>query len=270
MKTITTLITSLLIAGTSLAKEMTDWAMLAQNPMADLIQLPIENHFSQGVGHKNGTEYVLNLKPTIPSELSADWILINRIDVPFIYQPGLVPGDGDSHGLGDIQYESFYGPAGTRTFYWGLGPLFEIPTATDNSLGSQKWSAGLGGVGTFVKGPWVVGARANHLMSFAGGSDHPDVDRTTLEYFAYLNLGHGWSLGTSPINTANWEAPQDDVWTVPVGGGIGKVVMNGRAPINFKLEAYHYIEQPVTGAEWQLLFEIQFLLPEDIFFKKST
>ncbi|MEA2068952.1 MAG: neuromedin U [Verrucomicrobiota bacterium] len=255
------------MAVPALAKEPGNWAQLAQNPMADVMKLPVVNQFNQGVGHKEGTEYILSFKPSMVSDLSNDWNLVNRFDVPFIYQPGLAPGNSDAHGLGDIRYESFYGPSGERTFYWGIGPLLEIPSATDNTFSTKKWSTGLGGTGTVAKGPFVIGARANHLWSFAGDGNEPDVNRSTIEYFAYCNLGRGWSLGTSPINIANWEAPQDETWTIPIGGGIGKVLMNGRQPINLKLEAYHYAEQPATGAEWQLLFEIQFLFNEEILFK---
>ncbi len=259
----------MLIASTSvIAQDPSDWAKQAQNPMADLMSLPIENHFNAGVGHKDGLEYVLNLKPSMPSRLSEGWIMINRLDIPLIYQPGLVSGERDSHGLGDITYESFYGPSGKRNVYWGIGPLVQIPSSTDNSLGSQKWSAGLGGVGLVERDSWLVGLRANHLCSFAGGGNHPDVDLSTFEYFAYYNFGQGWSIGTSPINTANWGAAQNETWTVPIGGGIGKVVMSGRMPINFKLEAYHYVEAPANTADWSLLFEIQFLLPEEALFKK--
>ncbi len=257
----------LLLIATGLANESNDWAIQSQNPLADLLKCPLVNQFNQGAGYKDGTEYTLALNPSMPSKISDQWILINRLHIPFIYQPGLTSGQSDAHGLGDIQYESFYGPIGDRIFHWGIGPMIEIPSAFNNALGSRKWSAGLGGIGTVIKGPFVVGLRTNHLRSFAGGGNYPDIDLTTLEYFAYWNIGRGWSLGTSPINTANWEATSDEIWTVPVGGGIGKVIMNGRMPINFKLEAYHYIEQPATGAEWALLFEIQFLLPKDILFK---
>ena len=260
--------TLLLLTATSVATEGSAWSMQVQNPMADVMKLPIGNQFNQGVGHKSGTEYTLSLNPSMPSDLSENWILINRLDIPFIYQPGLAAGQQDAHGLGDIQYESFYGPAGKRTVYWGVGPLFEIPSATDSTLGSKKWSAGLGGIGIVEKGSFVGGVRANHLRSFAGGGSKPDVDRTTLEYFAHWNFARGWSIGTAPVNIANWEASADETWTIPIGGGIGKTVMNGRMPIHFTLEAYHYLEQPSSGADWQLTFEIHFLFPEDALFKK--
>ena len=135
-----------------MAEELDDWAAVAQNPMADIMKLPLQNNFNQGTGHKDQTEYILNLRPSMPSDLSDNWLLINRLDVPFIYQPGRVSGEKDSFGLGDTTYEGFYGPSGSRTFYWGAGPAFQIPTATDNQIGSKKWSAGLAATASMVKG----------------------------------------------------------------------------------------------------------------------
>ncbi len=258
------LLTSPLMAS----DELSDWTMRAQNPMADILKLPIENLFDFDSGHKTATTYILDFKPSMPSDISDDWILINRLDIPFFYQPGRVPEEKDSFGLGDTIYESFLGPSGERTVYWGIGPAFQIPTATDNQLGSKKWSAGLSGAGSIVKGPVIAGIRANHLWSFAGKDERPDINQSTIEYFAYVNFRNGWSIGTSPVNTANWEAGSSDIWTILLGGGIGKTVMNGRMPINMKLEAYHYLESPSNTAEWSAIFSLELLLPENIFFKR--
>jgi hypothetical protein len=37
------------------------------------------------------------------------------------------------------------------------------------------------------------------------------------------NLPGGWFLTSSPSIPANWEADSDNRWTVPIGGGVGKV-----------------------------------------------
>lgn len=266
--TTTTLVVALLVSATALAKEANEWAQRSQNPMADVMNLPVANRFDQGVGHTDGTQYTLAFRPTMASGVSRNWTMVSRFDVPFIYRPGLAPGEPADHGLGDIQYESFYGPAGWRRFYWGAGPLVEIPSATDSGLSTRKWSAGLGGTATYASGAWVAGLRANHLWSFAG-SGNRDVNRSTIEYFAYYNFSHGWWIGTAPENTADWEQPAEAVWTVPVGGGFGKVLSNGRQAVNLKLEAYHYVEQPATGAEWTASFEIEWLFDQNSFFKHT-
>lgn len=260
-------ITILLAASVAAADEQTYWAQKAQNPMAEVMKLPIENRFDTGYGYKDALNYRLSFQPSMVSEISKDWNMVNRFDVPFMYQPGRTPGEKDSWGLGDITYESFYGPSKARNFFWGLGPTFQIPTATDPQLGTKKWSAGIAGTGSIVKGPIVAGVRVNQLWSFAGKDDRPDVNQMAFEYFIYANLGSGWWIGTSPVNMANWEAPSDQTWTIPLGGGFGKMV-GSRVPLNLKVEAYGYADAPDNYADWSVLFGLEYLIPANSLFKR--
>jgi len=41
-------------------------------------------------------------------------------------------------------------------------------------------------------------------------------------------------VSTAPTMTANWEAEGSDQWTIPLGGGVGRVVHIGKQAINFK------------------------------------
>ena len=255
------------LALPSFSDESTVWAETAQNPMADIIKLPVNNYFDFGYGHKDQVRYGMNYTPSMVSHLSKNWMLLNRYDVSLIYQPGRVPGEKDVFGLSDTTYEGFYGPSGKQTIYWGLGPAFQIPTATTNPTGSKKWSAGLAGTGTYIKGPFVVGLRANHLWSFAGASDRPDINRTTIEYFAYANFKNGWWIGTSPINVANWDEPSDEIWTIPLGGGFGKVIKRDHAPINLKCEAYSYLDNAPADTDWTLMLSCEFLFSTQSLFK---
>ena len=47
-----------------------------------------------------------------------------------------------------------------------------------------------------------------------------------------------WALSTSPEIIANWIA-NGNKWTVPIGGGLSKVVRLGEQPIKFGLAAYY-------------------------------
>jgi hypothetical protein len=76
------------------------------------------------------------------------------------------------------------------------------------------------------------------------------------------NLPRGWYLVSAPILTADREADAGDRWTVPVGGGFGKLFKLGKLPINTTLQGYYNnVERPRFGSEWQLRFQVQFLLP---------
>lgn len=263
------LIFAVLISGMiSTAAEQTHWAMISQNPFSDMIKLPVENRFDGNYGYDDALNYRIAFQPSIGGNFSKDWNLVNRLDIAFHYQPGRTPGESDSFGLGDTTYESFLGPSDANTFFWGIGPVVQIPTATDNQLGSRKWSAGPAGAFAVVGGPFVLGARANHLWSFAGKDNREDVNRTTFEYFLYANFGDGWWIGTAPENIANWDLASDEIWTVPVGGGIGKMV-GQRHPVNLSLEVYGYAEAPTDYADWSVMLSIELLVPESSLFKRT-
>ena len=77
------------------------------------------------------------------------------------------------------------------------------------------------------------------------------------------NFEAGFYLVSAPIITANWHAEDsDDVWTVPVGGGIGKIFYLGRIPVNTQVSAYHNVETPEYGADWQYRVQVQFMFPK--------
>lgn len=60
----------------------------------------------------------------------------------------------------------------------------------------------------------------------------------------------GWYLTSVPIITANWEANGDNTWTIPFGGGIGKLFSIGKQHINTQLSAYYNVEKPEFGPDW--------------------
>ncbi len=179
-----------------------------------------------------------------------------------IYQPDIAAPNGGEFGLGDINLTLFLSPAKSGKLIWGLGPIISLPTATDKTLGTDKWAAGPSLVVLTMPGHWVIGALANNLWSFAGDSDRADVNQFLLQYFVNYNFNGGWYLTSAPINTANWEEDNDNRWTIPIGGGGGKVFRVGKQPLNFQTQAFYNVEHPDLGAEWSLRLQLQFLFPK--------
>jgi len=238
----------------------TELAKKTQNPVADLISVPFQNNFDFGVGSKDATVWNLNVQPVIPIKLTDDWNLVTRTIMPIINQPSLFPQSDSAFGLGDINPTFFLSPRKPGAFIWGIGPTFTIPTATDSQLGSGKFSLGPSVVALTMQGPWVIGALINNQWSVAGWGDR-DVNQMLLQPFVNYNIGDGWYLTSSPIITANWKADSGDKWTVPVGAGVGKLFKVGKLPINTQIQAFSNVEKPSFGPDWQLRFQVQFLLP---------
>lgn len=238
-------------------------ARAAQNPLANLVSVPFQNNTNFGVGPRDGTQNVLNIQPVVPFSLGKDWNLITRTIVPIITQPGFEAGQGTTTGLGDIQLTGFLSPSTSEGLIWGAGVIGQLPTNSNDRLGNDRWGLGPSAVVLRMdKGsPWVYGFLVNNVWSVGGGSD-PKYNNFLLQPFVNYNLPDGWYLTSSPVITADWEAPSSQRWTVPLGGGVGKIVHFGRLPVNLQLQGYYNVEKPDNGADWTLRFQIQFLFPK--------
>ncbi len=244
-----------------------DLAAKTQNPVGAMYSLPFKFTFDYGA--ENGEASFLNVQPVIPVTIG-DWNLINRVIMPLIDTPGMVTGtpeipapiQGDgATGLGDINYSVFLSPAEPGSVIWGVGPSIMMDTATDDQLGSGKWSAGPTAVILVQPKPWTLGLLGRQLWSYAGDSDRGDVSQMLLEPFINYNLDEGWYLISDMIITANWEADSGNQWTVPVGGGFGKMFEIGSQKMNTKLEAYYNVEKPDGAPDWSFGWTLQFLFP---------
>jgi hypothetical protein len=260
----------LLLAGAARAEtpaneeeESTKLAKETQNPVANLISVPFQNNFNFNTGTTHATQWVLNVQPVIPIP-AGDWNLITRTIMPIVNQPELFSGGPrtEAFGLGDVNPTVFVSPAKPGKFIWGIGPTMTLPTATVSRLGSGRWSAGPAAVGLFMEGPWVAGVLVNQQWDFAGWSDK-HVNAFLMQPFVNYNMKHGWYLASAPIVTGDFSASGDNHWTVPVGGGGGKLWRVGKVglPVNTQLQAFYNAETPEFGPDWQLRAQVQFLFP---------
>jgi hypothetical protein len=260
-----------------------DLRKAVQNPVASMISVPIQNNSNFGIGPFTRTQDVLNIQPVIPVQVTANWNLIIRWIAPIIWQPA--PGTANLevygidegtpayfaaqvlqksagvYGFGDMSPTFFLSPTKPGKLIWGVGPYFILPTATSKVLGQGKLSVGPSIVALVQPGPWTIGALVNNAWSVAGSGGRRPVNQMTLQYFINYNLKKGWYLSLSPIITANWKASNDSVWTVPVGGGAGRVMRLGAQPVNISAQFYGNVDRPSNGSTWSMRLQIAFLFP---------
>jgi len=241
-------------------EEKSDIEKAAQNPIASMYVLPIQNNTQFGIGPYNRTQNVTNIQPVIPIGLGKKVNLIFRTIIPLINQPLLE--DSSKFGLGDIALSLFFTPRKPGKLIWGIGPAIGIPTATNQVLGTGKWSAGPAIILLIQPGGWTFGFTVQNTWSFAGNGDRGNVNGFYLNAFFVRQIAKGWYVNTVPIITANWEAESGQQWLVPLGVGLGKIFRIGKLPINAQVGYYNYVVKPDNGPDWQLRAQVNFMFPK--------
>jgi hypothetical protein len=243
-------------SGAESGADETQLAKKLQNPIGDLYSFPFQSNTNFNYGPHSGTQENLNIQPVIPIHITPEWNVITRTILPLIWQPSLAPAHTVPFGTGPTSFSAFLSPANPiNGWLWGAGPVIQVPTISDKTLGSNVWGGGPTAVLVYMNGPWVAGALANAVWSFGGTSGPGGTSYNTLlmQPFVNYNFGGGWYVNTGPIITAAWPAARDKAWTVPVGGGFGKVVrIGGKLPVNLSLGAYYNAVRPQFGATWQV------------------
>jgi hypothetical protein len=232
----------------------------AQNPLANTISIPYQNETYFNVGPEKRAENALIIEPVIPFKLNANWNLITRTITPIIRVPGVSPNEGSVAGLGNMEPQFYFSPVrpALGKIIWGIGPQLWLPTATDDRLGVNKFGGGPASVVVTSRGHFLLGALINNVWT-GQNKEHQRVNEFTLNPFVFYNFQKGWYLLSSPIMTSDWTARPGQKWTVPVGGGAGRIFKVGVQPINARVQFWNDVMQPTGGPSWTMQAQVQFL-----------
>lgn len=246
----------------ALAEETThegkDLSTEAQNPISSMISVPVQLNVNGGIGEGDRAQAVLNVQPVIPIGIMPRFALVTRWILPIVGQPHTDEASGSTWGLGDFNpqiYTAFELPLG-----FSLGPGISVvaPTATDPLLGTGKLQLGPALVLFWTHAPVLLGFLATDTVSVAGAEDREDVHSMLLQPFASVNLPLQTYITTAPQMLFDWE---NERWTVPLGGGVGKILQLGPQAVNVSVQAYGNVVHPDGGPTWSLRAQFQLLFP---------
>ncbi len=240
-----------------------DLAKKLSNPIADLVSIPLQFNWQEGYGPNDDLQFVMNFQPVVPFHITKDWNMIGRFIVPYISQPELGPGVGPVSGLGTITFSTFFSPANSQGFTWGVGPVFGLPMTSNPLLGGGQWLIGPTAVGLYQTGGWTIGALVNQQFSIAdtGKTDLPTFSQAFIQpFFAYTNKD-AVTFTLQSQSTYNWEAAPDQRWTVPVNLLVSKLTKLGPFPFSIQAGGGYYAAKPDVGPTWRMQLAFILLLP---------
>jgi hypothetical protein len=234
------------------------------NPVSSLWSIANQfNNFELNNGQWNNN---WNFQPVLPVGLTKDWNLITRPVMPFynIVPHETSPGEfARDTGLGDLAMVELLSPAHSGNWILGAGPTAIFPTATSAFTGQGKWQLGPTVVVGYLTKQFFLGVFPQQWWSIGGEHFRRDTNQMNLQPIASLFFGEGWSVGYSGNILADWTAPSEDVWTVPIGLALSKVVKFGRLPVKLQLAVQYMPVHPrISGQEWNVQVSITPVLPK--------
>ena len=252
-------------AGSAQADDTADLAQKSQNPIAALYSLPIQFNWNQHMGPTNdGIQAVTNIQPVLPFSINEDWNLISRTILPVIDQRSLAQnGLADKSGVGDITQSLFFSPkAKTENgWIWGAGPVFLMPTGSDDLLTNDQWAAGPTAVALKQANGWTYGALANHLWSLEGSpaDGREKINASFLQHFLSYTTSTYTTFGINTESSYDWQAKE---WSVPVNLTVTQLLKLGGQPLSIQLGPRYWLDSTENGADgWGFRAAITLLFP---------
>ena len=232
-------------------------AKSVHNPFEDFIKIALQSTTGFGIGAHHNTGESVNLQPFVPLTLNGKWDLFFRPNVSVSYQPS----PHEQFGLTDLQASFFLSPHSASRWLWGVGPIFQFPTASSPSLGTGRWSAGPTAALIYSNGPWFNGVLAYQLMSFAGNRERGSVNQTYIEPEISYNLESGWYGDIDPPMTFDWTAEASNGWTIPMGADVGKAFHFGSHAFGLQFGAYDLLKRTDATPQWIIRVQLTALFP---------
>jgi hypothetical protein len=240
----------MLCYSTSQAQGDADEANKSNNPLNLAPSFNIQNYYTPSVFGSSVHTNDFLLRPTVP--IGPNSLIgvpeIFRATVPISTRPGA--SGGYNSGIGDINLFDIF-LLSQSDIQFGVGPLLTMPTATDPSLGSGKWQAGLAAVAVSATKERLLGALVQWQHSFAGQSSRPGVQSLTAEPFGIFNLPGGWYIRSTGIWTFDL---QHGAYYIPVGLGAGKAWKSGSTIFNAFIEPQYSVAHSGSGVPQFTIF----------------
>jgi len=255
--------------GSSSAPSANELTKEINNPVTELwsLQFQFNNEkLESGPLNPESGKWVNNLyfQPVLPVRLTPDINLITR-PVMSLYQSVPHPtGPFTSErttAFGDTILAQVLSPAGTEPWIYGAGPTWILPTAGSKFTGQGKWQVGPAVGGGYLTNEFMIAGLAQQWWSFAGDADRRHTNQINILPLVYDYFGEGWSVGYSGNILADWTARGDNVWTVPIGLSVGKVVMFGQLPVQVQIAGQYFAARPTGGPKWNIQLQLTPVIP---------
>ena len=237
-------------------------AQEASNPFAAswLMQIQQNNNWVEmPFGEDKRVQSNVQFQPLLSVRLTESSMLIVRPVLTLVNSAPTLDGNGRGYrttGFGD----TVLGFAIPRPFFGGklmvgAGPTFIFPTASERELGQDTWQVGPD-LGAVLQLKNVI-AYAFAQQWFKVGGDGRNTNQMNTVFNVTRVFQNGWTIGTQPTLSVDWEAPEGERVTFPIAAQFGKMCKCGGTPTLLQVQFQYYAVRPSgAGPKWNVQLQV--------------
>jgi hypothetical protein len=241
-------------------------AQEASNPFASswALQLQQNNNWTEMPRGDDRVQSNLVFQPLISLRLTEKQGLIIRPMVPMVNSIPHFDQSGQNErttGFGDtVLAFALPRPLLGGRLMVAAGPTFIFPTASTDLLSQHTWQVGPDAGAVLLGKHFIAYAFAQQWFKIGGhGRDTNQMSGTF--NFTYL-FANGWTIGTQPQLSVDWEARGGERGTFGLGPQIGKMCKCGGLPTLLQLQVQYFPIRPdVGGPKWNIQLQATPTIP---------
>jgi hypothetical protein len=231
-----------------------------QSPLTEVMNVGVQTDVRMGIGETRENSLLVRISPLTPIRVAPGWKLVVWPTLPLrSLPPQSASSEQRVNGMGDILLRQLITPSMIGSFLWGIGPLAQLPTATQTETGTGQFSLGIVAVIGYRVGDLTVNVRPEHYRSVSGQTKRDDVEITMLTPSLSITLPSSVNLGILSETIVDWRAHGHDRWTVPVMFTVSEVADVSGLPVNVLLGAEYFALSPANGPAWSVRVAMAFL-----------
>jgi len=170
------------------------------------------------------------------------------------------PQPGSATGINDLLTAFLFSRKGVHhgPHHFSAGFAAQLPTATDGTLGSGRWSLGPALEYEYHKGRFFAAFVALNVFSVGSDASRKSVNMFMLKPMITYELGHCWKALYMPYGVSiYWNKKPEDAVYLPLGGGIQRDFRIGRQQMAASLQFFANVLRPAGGVQHDLRFMLE-------------
>jgi hypothetical protein len=232
-----------------------DLVKAANAPLSDVFQLRVQDAYAPEFRGVSGAGNAVTIGVTMPLP---KYRLLPFPQLSLLTVPAAITTPDGATGFGDVRFLDIAVLDAGHAILWGVGPTLVFPSATEVTMGQEKWQAGPAAAIAYVPKRWSLGVLAQNPISFAGDPDRADVNEMILQPFATYKLSKGWFVRTQPRMIFNWESRKQ---LIPLDLGVGRVFQIAGQYVSCFVEPSWNIAHDGPAPKYAITFGATFLYP---------